>query len=67
VGIVIIFPELVLSGLDRGPKVDPSTIKIEIPQMDFGAPPVYPGMEPPGADAPGSENDLMKQLQQPKQ
>ena len=31
VGILIGFPELVLSGLDRGPKVDPNKIRIEAP------------------------------------
>jgi tripartite ATP-independent transporter DctM subunit len=35
VGIVIAFPQLVLGGLERGPKVDPSKVKIEIPQMDY--------------------------------
>ncbi|PWC53144.1 TRAP transporter large permease subunit [Azospirillum sp. TSO22-1] len=68
VGIVIMFPGLVEVGLDRGTKVDPNTIQIEIPQMDFGAPPAYPGMEPqPGDNNPGDVNDLMKQLQQQKQ
>ena len=65
VAIVIMFPELVLSGLDRGPQIDPSTIQIEIPQMDFGAPPDYPGQEPqPGTDNSGGVDDIMKQLQQ---
>ena len=32
VGVVIAFPDLVLSSLDRGPKVDPSKIQIEVPQ-----------------------------------
>ncbi len=65
VAIVIMFPELVLSNLDRGPQIDPSTIQIEIPQMDFGAPPDYPGQEPqPGSDNSGSVDDIMKQLQQ---
>ncbi|WP_431859621.1 TRAP transporter large permease [Azospirillum sp.] len=68
VGIVILFPGLVEVGLDRGQKVDPNTIQIEIPQMDFGAPPPYPGMEQqPGDNNPGDVNDLMKQLQQQKQ
>jgi TRAP-type mannitol/chloroaromatic compound transport system permease large subunit len=31
VGVLIAFPELVLSSLDRGPKVDPSKIQIEVP------------------------------------
>jgi len=35
VAILIAFPDLVMAGLDSGPKVDPSKVKIEIPQMDF--------------------------------
>ncbi|HYH20258.1 MAG TPA: C4-dicarboxylate ABC transporter, partial [Azospirillum sp.] len=62
VGIVIVFPELVLSGLDRGPKIDPDTIKIEIPTMDYNAPPPFPGMEQPGGPADPNA-DIMKQLQ----
>ena len=43
VGLVIAFPEMVLSGLDKGPKVDPSTIKIELPMpgLDEPPPPVF--------------------------
>jgi tripartite ATP-independent transporter DctM subunit len=43
VGIVILFPGLVLGGLDNGPKVDPSKIKIELqaPTSDDAAPPVF--------------------------
>jgi TRAP-type mannitol/chloroaromatic compound transport system permease large subunit len=33
VGIVIAFPELVLSSLDSGPKVDPTKIQIEVPSV----------------------------------
>jgi TRAP-type mannitol/chloroaromatic compound transport system permease large subunit len=33
VGLVIAFPEMVLSALDGGTKVDPSTIKIEMPAL----------------------------------
>jgi TRAP-type mannitol/chloroaromatic compound transport system permease large subunit len=35
VGLVIGFPQLVLGGLDHGPKLDPSKVKIEIPQTDY--------------------------------
>jgi tripartite ATP-independent transporter DctM subunit len=41
VALVIVFPEMVLSGLDRGPKVDPSKIRIEIPAFDVGPPPEF--------------------------
>jgi TRAP-type mannitol/chloroaromatic compound transport system permease large subunit len=39
VAIVIAFPQLVLGGLDTGPRVDPNKIKIEIPEpaTDQGA------------------------------
>jgi hypothetical protein len=33
VAIVIFWPESVTSWLDNGPKVDPSTIQIDIPAM----------------------------------
>jgi tripartite ATP-independent transporter DctM subunit len=35
VALVIAFPQLVLGGLDRGPAVDPSKVKIDIPQMQY--------------------------------
>lgn len=38
VGLVIAFPQLVLAGLDRGPKTDPSKIQIDIPQGDGDIP-----------------------------
>jgi len=34
VGLVIAFPRLVLASLDTGPKINPATIHIEIPQED---------------------------------
>lgn len=40
VALVIAFPEMVLSGLDSGPKVDPSTIQIDIPMQEGEPPPV---------------------------
>jgi len=42
VGILIALPELVTFGLDHGPKVDPSKVKIEIeaPQQDDNPPPI---------------------------
>jgi TRAP-type mannitol/chloroaromatic compound transport system permease large subunit len=36
VGVIIAFPGLVLASLDRGPKIDPSKIQIELPQQDQG-------------------------------
>jgi TRAP-type mannitol/chloroaromatic compound transport system permease large subunit len=41
VGIVILFPALVLGALDNGPKVDPNKVKIELqaPTSDDAAPP----------------------------
>jgi TRAP-type mannitol/chloroaromatic compound transport system permease large subunit len=43
VGIVILFPGLVLGGLDNGPKVDPNKVKIELqaPASEDTAPPVF--------------------------
>ena len=40
VALVIAFPEMVLSGLDSGPKVDPTTIQIDIPMQEGEPPPV---------------------------
>jgi TRAP-type mannitol/chloroaromatic compound transport system permease large subunit len=45
VAMVIAFPNLVLSGLDRGPKIDPSKVQIDI------APPSYDST-PPSFDEP---------------
>jgi hypothetical protein len=36
VGLVIAFPAMVLGSLDSGPKVDPTTIQIEVPQSAPG-------------------------------
>jgi tripartite ATP-independent transporter DctM subunit len=41
VALVIGFPEMVLSSLDRGPKVDPSKIQIEIPVFEEAPPPDF--------------------------
>jgi TRAP-type mannitol/chloroaromatic compound transport system permease large subunit len=43
VAIVILFPVLVLGGLDNGPKVDPNKVKIELqaPSSEDTAPPVF--------------------------
>jgi tripartite ATP-independent transporter DctM subunit len=71
VAIVIAFPELVLSGVDRGTAVNLDDVKIEIPQMDYGTMDNnIPGLQPPAggaspADDPGAE--IMRQLQQQMQ
>ena len=36
VGLIIIFPTLVLGGLDHGPKVDPNKVQIQIQENDQG-------------------------------
>jgi tripartite ATP-independent transporter DctM subunit len=41
VALVIIFPDMVLSSLDRGPAVDPSKIQIDIPAFEESAPPEF--------------------------
>ena len=66
VAIVIIFPDLVLSGVDKGVNVNLDDVKIDMPQMDyapidqqnFGAPGATP------AEDPGAE--IMRQMQQQK-
>jgi TRAP-type mannitol/chloroaromatic compound transport system permease large subunit len=48
VGIVIAFPNLVLGGLDRGPKIDPSKVQIDIaPSTYDSAPPSFDIPPPP--------------------
>ena len=47
VGLVIFFPQLVLSGLSHEPKVDPSKIRIEIPSPGYGTPSIDIPAPPP--------------------
>ena len=61
VALVIAFPEMVFTGLDRGPAIDLDNVKIEIPQFDSGEPPPPFGTPDQPADDPNA--DLMKQLQ----
>ena len=61
VAIVIVWPDSVTAWLDRGPAVDPSTIKIEVPgfggEGGMGLPalggggPALPGLAPPAPPA----------------
>ncbi len=43
VGLVIMFPQMVMHYKDTGPVIDPSTIRIEIPTFGGGAPGGFPG------------------------
>jgi tripartite ATP-independent transporter DctM subunit len=47
VAITIWWPGLVTYWLDKAPKVDPSTIRIEVPGIDLGAPPPSFDLAPP--------------------
>jgi TRAP-type mannitol/chloroaromatic compound transport system permease large subunit len=47
VAIVISFPNLVLSGLDRGPKTDPSKVQIDIAPPNYDTAPPSFGEPPP--------------------
>ncbi|MBP2302756.1 hypothetical protein J2850_005497, partial [Azospirillum picis] len=51
VALVIAFPQLVLSGLDRGPAIDLDKVRIEIPEISSGVQPFDPGSIG-GGDAP---------------
>lgn len=65
--IVLAFPDLVLAGLDRHEKVDLNTIQIEVPTIDYGAPPPPFGAEGGDGSAPAEPDpgaELMRQLQQ---
>ena len=46
VGLVIAFPALVMHYKGTGPRIDPSKIQIEIPQLDFPPPPLDFGPSP---------------------
>jgi len=61
VGLVIGFPDLVLSGLDRGEPIDLDKVHIEIPQMDTGEP--VPPFGSPDQPSEDPNADLMRQLQ----
>ena len=47
VGIVILFPQMVMVYKDDAPTVDPTKIQIDVPAIESGTPPV---IEVPGAD-----------------
>jgi TRAP-type mannitol/chloroaromatic compound transport system permease large subunit len=55
VGLVIAFPGMVTHYKDDGgPKVDPATIRIEVPSFDVGVPDTgIPGLTPPPNTIPG--------------
>jgi hypothetical protein len=36
VALIIMFPNLVLSGVDRGTGIDPNKVQIDIPQINYG-------------------------------
>jgi TRAP-type mannitol/chloroaromatic compound transport system permease large subunit len=57
VGLVIGFPELVTSALDKGPKVDVDKIQIEIPSTDYRPEETPQGIEipKPSEQAPAGE------------
>ncbi|HRJ59731.1 MAG TPA: TRAP transporter large permease subunit [Azospirillaceae bacterium] len=72
VGIVIAFPELVLSSIQKAADVDLNTIQIDIPQLDY-APPEPPAFPAPDSSsgsaipAPPSEDpsaEIMRQIQE---
>ncbi|QCN97288.1 TRAP transporter large permease subunit (plasmid) [Azospirillum argentinense] len=61
VALVIMFPEMVFSGLDRGEPIDLDNVKIEIPAFDSSEPPPPFGAPEQPTEDPNA--DLMKQLQ----
>ena len=52
VGLVILFPQMVMVYKSDAPQVDPSKIEINIPGVDTGVPPPEPG----SSDKPGEGN-----------
>ncbi len=56
--LMLIFPQLVTGGLDEKIKIDLDTIELNIDLGDeYGAPPVFPGMEPRSDEQPGSSSE----------
>ncbi len=57
IALVIAFPQMVSSGLDKDAVVDLDKVQIEMPAGDYGAPPAFetPG-QPGGAAAPAQED-----------
>jgi hypothetical protein len=51
---VIAFPQMVMVYKADQPKIDPSKIEIQIPDIDMGAPPAGDEAPGPGAPAEGS-------------
>jgi hypothetical protein len=70
VGLVILFPQMVMVYKSSAPTVDPSTIQIEIPAVDQGDQPA-PGADPGGDEQKGGEQksgdplqDMLKEQQE---
>lgn len=62
VGVLIMFPELVLSNLRKEAEFDINNIHIEIPQIEMDENlPIFPGMDGSGDS---NNDDLMRQLNQ---
>jgi hypothetical protein len=49
VGLIIAFPQLVTSGLDKASTVDVNSIQIELPETNYDQPEEAPVL-PPGKD-----------------
>ena len=58
IALVIAFPQMVSSGLDKDVVVDLDKVQIEMPTGDYGAPPAFdaPKDGQPGATAPAEED-----------
>jgi hypothetical protein len=70
IGLVILFPQMVMVYKSTAPTVDPTTIQIDLPTIESGAPPVIevPGSEKAGEEAKGAPEksgdplqDMLKQ------
>ncbi|HET9341282.1 MAG TPA: TRAP transporter large permease subunit [Casimicrobiaceae bacterium] len=66
IGLVILFPQMVMVYKSEGTGVDPSKIEINIPGVDTGAPPPLPGSgdKPAEGSAPKSGDSLENLLEQ---
>jgi GntP family gluconate:H+ symporter len=62
VGLIIAFPGIVSSGLDKEEKIDLDKVQLEV-QAEPAATPLAPGASAPGADSKTADEDPMKAMQ----
>jgi tripartite ATP-independent transporter DctM subunit len=66
IGLVIVFPQMVMVYKSTAPTIDPTNIQIDLPMIDQGAPPVVeiPGTDQSSKDSGKSGDPLQDMLKQ---